>query len=381
MNFSQSRPGHVPVLIVGGGLAGLIASIRLVQWGIECVLIEKKSYPFHRVCGEYVSNETTPFLKKENLYPESFNPPQLNQFQLTSVSGKSKKINLDLGGFGISRFSYDHFLYQMAIQEGVKVITNHEVEQAEFNEEEDIFNVTSTDQRFTSTLVIGSFGKRSKLDKSLNRNFMDKRSPYVGVKYHIHTQHPDNLIALHNFNGGYCGVSNIEFGKTNLCYLVHRNQVKRFINIAELEETILHQNPWLKSLFTNSKFLFDKPEVINEISFETKEPVWKHILMAGDAAGMIAPLCGNGMAMAIHSAKILSDSILQCKQENQSRFWLENTYRNKWNSMFAQRLRAGRLIQNNLFGSEWSSRIAIQLAINSESLTQLIIRKTHGEAF
>lgn len=381
MNFDRSTPGYVPVLIVGGGLAGLITSIRLARWGIECVLIEKKSYPFHRVCGEYVSNETTPFLKKENLFPESFNPPLLNQFQLTSVSGKSKKINLDLGGFGISRFSFDHFLYQKALQEGVNVITNAEVDQIEFNEAEDVFEIHSTDQRFTSTLVIGSFGKRSKLDKSLNRNFIDKRSPYVGVKYHIHTQHPSNLIALHNFNGGYCGVSNIENGKTNLCYLVHRNRVKRFKNIAELEESVLYKNPWLRSLFTDSEFLFDKPEVINEISFETKEPVWSHILMAGDAAGMIAPLCGNGMAMAIHSAKMLSDTILQSKQENRPRSWLENMYRKEWNSLFAQRLRAGRIIQNNLFGSEWSSRIAIQLAIHSEPLTQLIIRKTHGEPF
>ena len=43
-------------------------------------------------------------------------------------------------------------------------------------------------------------------------------------------------------------------------------------------------------------------------SFAPKKPVEEHILMSGDAAGLITPLCGNGMAMAIRSAKILSET-------------------------------------------------------------------------
>ena len=61
--------------------------------------------------------------------------------------------------------------------------------------------------------------------------------------------------------------------------------------------------------------LFEKPEVINEITFEKQDPVSNHILMCGDAAGMITPLCGNGMAMAIHSAKILSGLIIEANSE------------------------------------------------------------------
>jgi len=369
------------VIVVGGGLAGLIASIRLVRVGIGCTLIEKKKYPFHRVCGEYISNETLPFLKREALFPERFNPPSINQFQLSSVSGKTSKLSLDLGGFGISRYSLDHFLYQQAIQEGVNVVLQEEVELVTYLEAEDIFKVKTDRQEFFATLAIGTFGKRSKMDSVLKRRFMEKRSPYVGVKYHIRTQHPDNLIALHNFNGGYCGISNIEDGKTNICYLVHRDQVKRFKGIREMEENVLFQNPFLKSIFHSSDFLFDKPEIINEISFETKEPIVNHILMAGDAAGMIAPLCGNGMAMAIHSGKMVSDIIIQAQRDNHPRTWVESIYANRWRSTFAGRLRTGRLIQNYLFGSERSSRMAINLAIHSRWLANQIIKKTHGAPF
>jgi len=368
------------VIIIGGGLAGLITAIRIARSGIACTLFEKKTYPFHRVCGEYISNEAAPFLKSEGLYPSSFLPPVINQFTYSSVSGKSKKLKLDLGGFGISRFVYDHFLYQEALRTGIEVI-HEEAEEIHFNQELNQFDVRFGTQNRKGDYIIGAFGKRSKLDVSLNRTFIRKRSPYVGIKYHIRTDHPSNQISLHNFNGGYCGISRIEEGKSNLCYLVHRDQVRKHKNIGELEEQVLFRNPLLKATFLNSEFLFDKPETINEISFETKEPVVNHILMAGDAAGMITPLCGNGMAMAIHSGKLISDLIIQANQNNHNRFWVEQSYASLWKQAFSNRLRVGRLVQHTLFGSEWSSRVAVNLAIHSGPIAKLIIKNTHGDPF
>jgi flavin-dependent dehydrogenase len=149
-----------------------------------------------------------------------------------------------------------------------------------------------------------------------------------------------------------------------------------------MEENILFENPHLKSIFTSSKFLFEKPETINEISFETKEPVWNHIFMTGDAAGMITPLCGNGMAMAIHSAKILSDLIiLYTKKKIANRQELEHEYTHQWNKAFAKRLWIGRQIQNKLFGSLFTSNLAVNLAIYSKPIARAIINNTHGDSF
>src|SRR5690606_28139952 len=149
----------------------------------------------------------------------------------------------------------------------------------------------------------------SNLDRQLNRKFFFKRSPYIGVKYHIRTDFPSDLIALHNFKDGYCGISKIEDDQYCLCYLSSRSNLKDHGNIKEMEENVLFRNNNLKYIFENSDFLYNKSEVINEICFEKKEAVYDHLLFCGDAAGMISPLCGNGMAMAIHSAKILSELI------------------------------------------------------------------------
>lgn len=366
------------VIVIGGGISGLLTAIQIVNAGIPCSVIEKRKYPFHRVCGEYVSNEVLPFLKSHGLFPSQYKLPAIQRFQLSSVSGKNEILALDLGGFGISRYAFDHFLYEKAKAAGVEFYLQEEAGKIQF--EDNAFHVHTSVRRLNADIVIGAFGKRSKIDVHLKRSFIQKRSPYVGVKYHIFTDHPHDLIALHNFNGGYCGISNVEDGKTNLCYLTHRDNIRKFKNIDEMESVILHQNPFLKNIFSNSEFLFDKPETINEISFETKLPVEDHILMTGDAAGMITPLCGNGMAMAMHSSKILSDQVIRYIKQNDARAKLEKSYMHVWNTHFRKRLWFGRQVQN-LFGNRTASSLAVSLAVHIPIIAKMIVRGTHGRPF
>lgn len=365
------------VFIAGGGLAGLVSACLLARNGVSVTLAERKVYPFHRVCGEYISNETLPFLESNNLLPD-LPLPQINQFQLTSVNGKAAELTLDLGGFGISRYTLDHFLYQQATAAGARILLDTEVEDITFDA--DSFMINIPNQNLKADVVLGAFGKRSKLDVKLNRYFIKARSPYAGIKYHIRTDHPAHRISLHNFKDGYCGISEVDGNKQTLCYLTHRNNLKQYRNIAEMEKAVLYKNPFLKSIFENADFLYAKPEVINEISFEKKSPVTNHILMTGDSAGMITPLCGNGMAMAIHSAKVASELVLAFCQQRISRTQLESEYTRAWNKIFAQRLWAGRQIQK-LFGAEWTSNLAVNLVSYVKPVASWLVKQTHGNPF
>lgn len=368
------------VLIVGGGLAGLTASLHLQQAGLHCTLVEKNTYPFHRVCGEYVSNEVIPYLKSLGAYPEFLNPAQINRFRLTSVNGQRADLALDLGGFGVSRYAFDHFLFQLAQKHGVRTLPQTEVMQIQLDR--DVFHVTTTRESIEADIVIGAYGKRSRIDNTLSRAFVSRHSPYVGVKYHLRLPGlPHDLISLHNFSGGYCGISHVEHEVVNLCYLTHRSNVRTYKNLPDMEKAILYRNPFLKEIFENSTFLFDKPETVNEISFEAKSPIDGHVLMCGDAAGMITPLCGNGMAMAIHSAKILSEHVIRYNaQPGYSRAQLELDYAHAWRRQFAFRLRAGRTIQH-LFGGEWASRLAVSMASHLQPLAYRLMKLTHGQPF
>jgi flavin-dependent dehydrogenase len=367
------------IIVIGGGLGGLITAIRLVREGFTCTVCEKRAYPFHRVCGEYVSLETLPFLQSQGLFPGVFNPPRIHRFQLTSVSGESAILPLTLGGFGISRYAFDEFLARKARAEGVQVMEDCEVLQVTYRGDD--FEVHTSRGAMTAQVVVGAYGKRSRLDRMLNRRFIRNRSPFVGVKYHVRTDFPDDLIALHNFHGGYCGISRVENDITNLCYLIHRDVVRQYGSLSEAEKKVLCANPWLKRIFAESDFLFSKPEVINEISFEMREPVWNHMIMVGDTAGLITPLCGNGMAMAIHAGKMAAAWIATYLREGKPRSWLEDQYARQWRKTFSLRLRAGRFMQHYLFGSDFTSQMAVQMALNIPVLARTLIRISHGKPF
>lgn len=365
------------IIVIGGGLAGLISAYLLAKNGQEVLLIEKKNYPFHRVCGEYLSNEVLDFLQRENLMPGGYDLPAITHFLFSDTTGKSVTTRLAMGGFGISRFVLDEHLYNKVVDIGGNVRTGVQVESVVFDVRENQFRLELAGGEFlTADYVIGAFGKRSKLDKALKRSFIKKRSPYIGVKYHIKTDFDRNTVALYNFEGGYCGLNAIEEGKVNLCYLGDRDQLRKYGSLDVMEQEILWKNPSLKPFFTDSEFLLEKPEVINEINFERKEPVESHILMAGDSAGLITPLCGNGMAMAIHSGKLAAEAILKGKSRNE----VEEYYVRSWKSLFERRLSLGRNVQR-LFGSNQASILTRKLIRHVPFVAKQIIRNTHGKSF
>ncbi len=370
----------VDVAVVGGGLAGLIHSILMVRKGFSVVLIEKNQYPFQRVCGEYISKEVVPFLQREGLYPYHLEPADIIKFKLSSTEGKSHEVRLPLGGFGVSRQAFDAWLAQKARLEGVELRERTTVTSVRYLE--DFMELSfSGEATLQARVVIGAHGKRARLDQSLQRTFMQKRSPFMGIKYHVRTDQVDpHTVELHNFHDGYCGASRVEDDQYNLCYLTTRSNLKSVGSIEEMEVDILGKNPLLDRLLKSSDRIAG-PVVINEFTFQSKEPVHEHVLMIGDAAGLITPLCGNGMAMAIHSAFLLAGFTEKfLLKEDYQRVQMERDYARSWKQTFAGRHWAGRQIQRLFFGTPGASRLALGMS-KITPLATWLIQCTHGKPF
>lgn len=363
------------VLIIGGGLAGLVGAIHLSQQGLKVTLIEKSGFPRHKVCGEYVSNEILPYLLWLGADVLELHPATITKFEFTTPNGKIATAKLPLGGFGISRYELDNFLYQKAVASGCTVL-KEAVSDVSFSN--DVFTVVTPNQILSAKIVLGAFGKRSNIDQVLNRDFISKKSPWLAVKAHYSGDFANDVVALHNFKGGYCGVSKIENNVINICYMADYSTFKQYKNIEDYQRNVLYKNKHLKSVFENSEILFDKPITISQISFDKKRPVENHILMIGDTAGLIHPLCGNGMAMAIHSAKIASELVLDYHSGKlQSRELLEQTYARQWKENFARRLRMGRLLAHVLTNKTISNALVAIVAALPAVLPG-IIKQTHG---
>jgi len=367
---------NIDVLIIGGGLAGLTSAIHLAKAGRHVVLIEKNSFPHHKVCGEYVSNEVIPYLQWLNADPELLNPAKISKFQLSTVSGKHIESPLPLGGFGISRSTFDDFLYKKAKDNGCTIVQDT-VTEVIF--EQDSFNVSSTSSRYQAKIVLGAYGKRAALDHKLGRRFITNRSPWLAIKAHYLGDFPNDLVALHNFPGGYCGVSKVENNLINICYLVNYASFKSYKNMEEHQKKVLYQNTHLEKVFENSSMQFDAPITISQISFQKKERVNRHILMIGDTAGLIHPLCGNGMSMAIHSAKICATLLTDYfTGKIASRTVLEHRYKEEWNKNFKARITMGRLLAGML-RKEKSADILMEGLAMFPGILPAIIKRTHGK--
>ncbi|WP_286761574.1 NAD(P)/FAD-dependent oxidoreductase [Salegentibacter sp. UBA1130] len=367
------------VIIVGAGLAGLTAAIHLSRAGKRVLLIEKKAYPRHKVCGEYLSNEVIPYLHSLDIDLEKdLNPVKIHKLLYSTQNAKSIETSLNLGGMGLSRYALDDFLFKKAEENGAETLIES-VENINFENDEFTLKLSSGKQLKTP-IVLGAFGKRSNLDKSLGREFIQEKSSWLAIKSHYEKpEFPPDLVALHNFEGGYCGLSKTETGAVNACYMVSYKSFKKYRNTEEFKEKVLFQNAYLKGFFKKAKPLFEKDLSIAQISFHKKSLINNHILMLGDATGLIHPLCGNGMAMAIHSGKIASEAVLNnFHGNNLDRKNLENQYRQNWNTHFEIRLKTGRILQKILINPFLAST-SQQLVKKFPYLLEKIISKTHGQ--
>lgn len=363
------------VIVIGGGLAGLTTALHLAVNNFSVCLVEKNKYPNHKVCGEYVSNEVLPYLKSLGIDPISVGAKQISKFEITDTKGNPIKATLPLGGFGISRYTFDNLLFE-ALKNKTDIFFET-VEKVIF--EENQFQITTQNKTVLfADFVVGAFGKRSNIDAFLNRKFMQKNSPWLGIKAHYDYDFPDDTVALHNFNGGYCGLSKTETGAVNACYLATFKSFKKYGNIEAFQKQELSKNPLLDEFFKNARPYFDKPLTISQISFQEKKPVENHIFMVGDSAGLIHPLCGNGMAMAIRSAQIFSGMFIQLFQKGDyDRTAMEQQYANQWHNEFDERLKAGKFIQRVLLNPNLS-KAGFAMVKKFPSLVPKIIQKTHG---
>lgn len=383
ISSNNREEADVDLAVVGGGLAGLSLSIQMAHAGYRVILYEKEKYPFHRVCGEYISMESWAFLKELGIPLDDMKLPRIKKLEVTGTDGRTIEHPLPLGGFGISRYKLDVMLSEIATACGVKVCCDTKVTDVRYVNDQHI--VESNGKCITATAAAGSFGKRSNLDIKWKRPFTQEKptalNNYIGVKYHVKTIFPKDRISLHNFSDGYCGISAIEDDKYCLCYLTTAENLRQSgHSIPAMEKKILSVNPHLKEIFRNADFMTKEPVTISQVSFERKSLLHEHMLLTGDAAGMITPLCGNGMSMALHGSKILAGLLTSFLKGQISRIEMEKLYEKEWGSRFSGRLRTGRMIQS-MFGKPWVTNGFLSAMKPFPGLLTQLVRQTHGKPF
>ena len=319
------------IVIVGAGPAGASLAIRLKQQNFEVYLIERDKFPRHKLCGEFISPECLAHFKDLGVLNEMLvGGERITKTVFYEPNGKSVSIPSEWfgnmqGALSLSRAEMDFRLLEKAKQCGVDVLEDASVTGVLFENDEvygvKVKNKDGNTREIAADLVIDATGRANVLAKFAKKSKIQSpkskvsaiQNRLVGFKTHLENVNlAKGVCEIYFFRGGYGGLSFVENGLANHCFLVKAEIVKKFAGDAnKIVEEVIFQNGRARETMQNAQPVFDWLAVsVDGFGRKNLNPA-KNLLTVGDAAAFIDPFTGSGMLMALESAEILAQTITE----------------------------------------------------------------------
>ncbi len=368
-------------IVIGGGLAGCSAAGQLAQRGHDVLLLEKDTYPRHKLCGEFLSPEAQSSFRRLGVLDDVVDAGArpVEHARLTGPHGTTVDQSLPDTALGLSRYRLDQLLFRRACTLGVEGRPNTKVTAVHGTLDEG-FAVHAGSEVFEGRLVLGAYGRRGVPDRTLDRPFLNQHSPYVAFKAHYagDTTALDGTIEIHTAKGGYCGLGPVEANRVNACWIGRTDALQ---DAGGTPEAMLHhtlcRNPALADRMQGLTRVSDHFEAVSQVPLMAKEQFVDDVCMVGDAAGMIAPLCGDGMAMALAAADLVVPPAADVLTGASSPAAFKRTYRTRWSDRFERRLQIGRWVHRAAFRPT-ATRALLTTCRFLPPLARWLIRSTRG---
>lgn len=380
----QPRNDSYDVIVAGGGPAGASAAIRLAQRGVRVLLVEQKKFPRAKLCGEFISPECGNHFEKLAVAEamKSSGPALLSETVFYSPRGRRVTIPSKWFGsgnaFGLSRAVMDEVLLRRAQSDGVTVLEGVGITEA-ISESGRVAGVrVKTEQGhddYRAPLTLDATGRARILSRKLDQ-VNRKRPGLVAFKAHLRdTRVAPGACEIYFYPGGYGGLSTVESGTGNLCFIIAAEQVKRGNSDPNrvMREFVMKNRRAAHTLETAepcSEWLSASWE-----SFGRQSPSpAPGLLTIGDSAAFIDPFTGSGMLMAFESGELAAEIIAR-HRENPGAAAAE--YTTEYFRKFGSRLRICGWLRRAAFKPRLAA-LGIAIFGASEQLTSSIVRATRS---
>jgi flavin-dependent dehydrogenase len=368
----------VAVAIIGAGPAGSTLAALLASRGIDVALIDRDLFPRDKLCGEFLSYDALPILDLLGAGEviAQRGAAEIRVCRVLSAGGKRDlTFELPHAARGISRLLLDETLFRTALAKGAQgydgwTATALQADRVTISRGEE-------KRELRAKVVAGAWGRWGRFDALLGRPFVrDRAHRHFGFKRHYHASGTAaTSIDLLSFRGGYLGVSPVEGGLINICGLVHADRLAGHRGRWDgFVDALRAEAPHLERLFAahtpaQKEFLSSEPVI-----FRGKSPVVDGVVMVGDAAGIIDPLAGNGMAMGLQSA-LLAALTIERILGGADRVSSLQAYAEGHRQHFASRIRWSRLIGRLLSKPRL---LEAGLAFGSAGMGRALTARTRG---
>jgi menaquinone-9 beta-reductase len=375
--MTRPQRDHYDVVVAGGGLAGSAAGRLLARAGLSVLVAERQRYPVHRLCGEFLSVEVQGTFERLGVADavRQAGAVPVRRARLTAPQGQSLDVPLPGTALGLSRYRLDALLFDAARAAGAEAHDGLPVRGVAGDPERG-FTVAFDGGTVAARAVVGAWGKRAGLDGALGRPFVRQRTGWVGAKAHFEGLDLGDLIELHTAPGAYVGLQHVEEGRVNVCWIGEEAGLRQAGSPAAWLAALGAANPALGDRLARLRRVTDF-EAVAQVSFARKGLFDAGVVMTGDTAAMIAPLCGDGMAMALHGAELLAPRLAAHLGGRMSRADFEADYTAAWRRAFAPRLRLGRALHAVLTRPVLASA-SLSAGIHLPLLAAWAVRRTRG---
>jgi flavin-dependent dehydrogenase len=353
----------VDVAIIGAGPAGSTLAALLAKRGVHVALFDRDAFPRDKLCGEFLSYDALPILGPLGVLDaiDAAGAPHIDRCRIVGAK-RTYELALPHAARGVSRRFFDDLLLRTADANGAQ--------------RHDGVAVTSLDD-IRAKVIVGAWGRWGRFDQQLQRGFVRDRSRRnFGFKRHYVAATPMQSIDLYSFRRGYLGVNAVEGGITNICGLVHASRLAGHKGRWDaFVETIRGEERQLDALYAAHEPAQDGYLSSEPVIFRARSAVEGGVFMIGDASGVIDPLTGNGMAMAMQSATVAVPHLMRLLG-GAERAAVEATYRQAHHDTFARRIRWSRVVAALL--SRPRALDAALATTRSAAVGRFFVRRTRG---
>lgn len=306
-------------IVAGGGPAGAAVACRLAATGRSVLLFEKETGPRHKVCGEFLSGEARDGLAALGIDLAALGAVPISRVRL--VHGhRIAESALPFAAAGVSRDRLDEALLLQARGAGVEVRRGaavRAIDKAGDKAGATAWHVTAGDARETAPAVFLATGKH---DLRSFKRTAAMRDGWIGFKIHIRlttaqTEALRDAVELILFEGGYAGLQLVEPATANLCLVVRKSTFARVgKSWPALLDHLTGSCPHLADRLTGAQPCWEAPLAIASLPFGFLAMTEEHdcgLYRLGDQVSVIPAFSGNGIAIALHSARLAADCFLQ----------------------------------------------------------------------